>query len=60
VAGWADGPQHAALDSGWQHVLSRVFSQQAADDVSALGVDDVTVVMTDLPREYVARTITPA
>jgi len=31
VVGWADGPQQAALDSGWQHVLRSVFSQQAAD-----------------------------
>jgi hypothetical protein len=46
VVGWGDGPQQAALDSGWQHVLRRVLSQHASEGSGpGLGVEVVAVMM---------------
>ena len=46
VAGWGDGPQQPALDSGWQHVLRSVLVQQGSEGVGPeIGVE-VMAVMT--------------
>jgi hypothetical protein len=45
------------LDWGWQHLLRSVFSQQAADEATGPGVDEVAV-MIELPRECTEADIT--
>ena len=60
VVGWGDGPQQAALDSGWQHVLRSVLSQQAWEEVEpGFGVE-VVAVMTISLCERIRANITRA